>query len=279
MQSSNNLEKPKGKRGRPSKNAQHTSYVPSLIDFTNLTNLNNLNVDAKMLETTKTGLAIDELYSHEGGIPCATNIMITAGPGLGKTTLQLDALSSLVNKKKKCLFICAEMSRKQMFKYTKRFPQFGNITTVFTSDYHKENMKDVIEQVMDLGWDYVLWDSIAEILDDVREDNGWDRKLAEGWFCEVCTNNNVGKNKTRVYTTNLLIQQVTKGGVFVGSNKLKHITDAHLELAKDKESDGGATYMFFSKNRNGNANLRMNFTLGNAKITYGVVTSSNEDSE
>ena len=166
--------KPK-KRGRPSKNV---AYVPSLIDFSNIVKLDNLNLDSRMMETMKTGLPIDGLISHEGGIPCATNIMCIGDPGIGKTTVLLDMLASAQNKGRKCLFISGEMGKKQMFKYTERFKQFGIVQTLFTQDYLDHNTKDVIEQVLNIGWDLVLIDSAAEIIEGVREDNGWDRRMA-----------------------------------------------------------------------------------------------------
>ena len=33
-------------------------------------------------------------------------------------------------------------------------------------------------------------DSIAEVMGGVRDDNGWDRKTAESWLVENCTNQN-----------------------------------------------------------------------------------------
>ena len=81
------------KRGRPSnKNVQNATFVPSLIDFSKVTKLDNLNIDPKMMATMKTGLAVDKLISHEGGIPAATNIMMIGDPGVGKTTVLLDVL-------------------------------------------------------------------------------------------------------------------------------------------------------------------------------------------
>ena len=50
-----------------------------------------------------------------------------------------------------------------MFKYTERFKQFGVIETLFMQDYLEYNTKDVIEQVLNLGYDLVLIDSAAEI--------------------------------------------------------------------------------------------------------------------
>jgi predicted ATP-dependent serine protease len=169
------------------------------------------------------------------------------------------------------------MGRKQMFKYTQRFNQFGVIKTIFTNDYLEYNTKDVIEQIINQGWDVILIDSIAEIIDGVRDDNGWDRKMAESWLVDLCVRNNKGENTNNLYTTFLLIQQVTKAGEFAGSNKLKHLTDAMMEMRKEKESEGGGTYMEFSKNRNGNTGIKMSFQISPTYVEYGAVNEFDEE--
>jgi hypothetical protein len=63
-----------GKRGRPAK-VQNLTPVPSIIDFSQITKLNKLDIDQRMLESMSTGVpVVDELFSHEGGVPCSTNI-------------------------------------------------------------------------------------------------------------------------------------------------------------------------------------------------------------
>jgi len=268
----------KKKRGRPSKNQVANFNVsistPLSLD---IVKLNRLDIDPRMMETMKSGMAIDDLISHEGGVPCATNIMCIGDPGVGKTTVLLDLLASINNKGRKCLFISGEMGKKQMFKYTQRFPQFGNIQTLFMADYLEHNTKDVIEKVMDMGWDLILIDSIAEIIEGVRDDNKWDRKQAESWLVDMCIKNNKGENDKDLFTSFLLIQQVTKSGEFVGSNKLKHMTDAMMEMRRRSDRDGGGTYMNFIKNRNGDVNMQFNYELQNNGIYYGTITRAEDD--
>ena len=194
--------------------------------------------------------------------------MCIGDPGIGKTTVLLDLLASAQNKGAKCLFISGEMGKKQMFKYTERFKQFGIVKTLFTQDYIEHNTKDVIEQVLSIGWDLVLIDSAAEIIEGVREDNNWDRKMAESWLVDICVKNNKGENKETKYTSFLLIQQVTKTGLFAGSNKLKHMMDAMMEMRKETDRDGGASYIVFTKNRNGVVDDKSYFELSNSTITY-----------
>ena len=265
------------KRGRPA--TKNVTHVPSLIDFGQITFLNQLNIDRRMLESMETeSEVINQLFSEEGGIPCASNYMMIGDPGVGKTTVLLDVVSMVQNHDltRKCLFISGEMGRKQMFKYTERFPQFGFIKTLFMADYLEYNTKDVFEQVLAQGWDLILIDSAAEIIDGVRDDNNWDRKTAEAWFVDICIKHNKGENRENKYTSFLAIQQVTKQGEFVGSNKLKHLFDAMGEMRRESERDGGGTYITFSKNRNGNVGIKFGYQLEQGRISYGVMREEAE---
>jgi DNA repair protein RadA/Sms len=251
-----------------------------VINFDQVTKLNQLDIDPKMMEQMISGLPnVDKFISYEGGIPAASNIMACGDPGVGKTTVLLDVLAGVANRGRKTLFISGEMGRKQMYKYTQRFPQFGIIDTLFMSDYLEYNTKDVIEQILERGYDLVLIDSIAEIIDGVRDDNQWDRKMAESWLVDVCIRMNKGENKNGKYTSFLLIQQVTKSGVFVGSNKIKHLTDAMMELRRESERDGGGTYITFTKNRNGDAGLKMGYQISTGSIYYGAISERVEEDE
>ena len=86
------------KRGRPSKKVQNVKAIPSLIDFSMVTKLDNIDIDPRMMKVMKTGLSIDNLFSHEGGIPAATNIMMIGDPGVGKTTVLLDTIAKAQSK-------------------------------------------------------------------------------------------------------------------------------------------------------------------------------------
>ena len=249
------------------------------ISFDKVSKLNALMIGEEMLTANKTGLVVDSLFSYEGGIPVGTNIMCTGDPGVGKTTVLLHTLANLQQNRPnlKCLFICAEMSKIQMFKYTQRFPIFGNVETLFPTDFMDYNLKGVMEQIMQKGYDYVLIDSIVEVLDTVKEDSMMSQGQAEKWLVDLCVKQNEANNDRCVHTSMLLIQQVTKMGVFVGSNKLKHITDAHLEMKREGQREGGGTYMIFTKNRNGQSGIRFSYQLNNNEIHYGQLVEEKEE--
>ena len=87
------------RRGRPAKQMKNLTIVPSIIDFSQITKLNALDINPRMLESMPSGIkTMDEFFSHENGVPCASNVMIIGDPGVGKTTIMLDVLSSIQNK-------------------------------------------------------------------------------------------------------------------------------------------------------------------------------------
>jgi len=252
-----------------------------VISFDKVQNLSSLDVNDNMLITHKTGIVIDKLISYEGGIPVGTNIMCTGDPGVGKTTVLMHTLANLQknNKKLKCLFISCEMGRIQLYKYMQRFPVFGCVKTMIASDFLNDNMKDVVEDLLQEGYDYILIDSMAELMESVKEDAGMSIKEVEKWLIDLCVKHNEGQNKREVYSSFLLINQVTKGGVFVGSNKVKHLVDAHMEMKRESMKDGGGQFIRFSKNRNGQADIKWSYDIANNDIHYGYVIDETEETE
>jgi len=265
------------RKGNKSKAIPIQKSKPVEIDFSKVQTIDKIAIDENMLKIYKSGQVVDDMFSFEGGIPVCTNVMITGDPGAGKTTIMLHTMANLQMKNKhlKCLFISAEMGCKGILSYKKRFPIIGCLQTLFASEFAEHNMKDVIEQLFEKGFDYILVDSIAELLATVREDSGMSQARADKWILDLCVKHNKGENSRKVYSTMLLIQQVTKSGQFIGSNKLKHICDAHMELKKRKRETPDEVqrfYMFFSKNRNGNAFVECEFTINADNVKYGQIS-------
>jgi predicted ATP-dependent serine protease len=167
------------------------------------------------------------------------------------------------NSDKKVLFISAEMNQLDMARYLKRFPHWGQLPILFLSDYVDQDPKAVIEATLKQGWDLVLTDSYTEVNDTVKEECGLTRSKTEKWFLDLMIAQNKGENKRKVYTTFITILQLSKGGTFVGSNKLKHMTTAMMDLNWKGGENSSERYMEFTKNRLGNVGQKLFFDFTN----------------
>ncbi len=226
-----------------------------------LSKLDDLNINQDLFKPMATGTSFDKFVSQDGGFMPGSNIMAAGAPGIGKTTVLLDLLSNLHEAGKSVLFISAEMSQIDMARYLQRFPNWGQLPILFLADYTDSCPKTVIESVLNQGWDLVLTDSYTEVNDSVKEACGLTRGKTEKWFLDLMIAHNKGKNKPKKYTTFVTIFQLSKGGQFVGSNKLKHMTTSMMHLDWDGAENSGRRYMEFSKNRVGQVGKKLYFDL------------------
>ena len=212
--------------------------------------MSDLSFDPQLFRPMKSGRVIDAHFSSEGGLMKGTNYAIVGDPGIGKTTVMLDMLADLQEKGQKVLFISGEMNQIDMFGYVKRFPKFGQLPILFMGDYCEDNALDVVKSILSEGWDTVLIDSMAEIQNAVVDTTkGWmSGKKAETELLNLFEKHNMGENDSEINTSFLVIQQVTKGGEFAGSNRFKHMMTGMAHMKWTKEGD---RTFFFSKNRRG----------------------------
>jgi predicted ATP-dependent serine protease len=224
----------------------------------------------------KTGKPVDFLFSNEGGVPKACNFMLIGDPGVGKSTVSMDILSDLAESGYRVLFISAEMTRIDLYGYVKRYEKFGNLDILFTGEYCDSNPKSVLENALQPGFDVVLIDSFAEVQEDIKEVLKYSSTGSEKFLIDLMLSHNMGNNDSGRNTTFIAIQQVTKGGVFVGTNKLKHNTTGMLELRFDQ--DTGTQFLVFSKNRRGPVLKRMFYSLSETgDVRYDDRRFNNEE--
>ena len=245
--------------------SQGTTKLPKV----KLTKLDDLKFNDDLFIPMPTGTVADKFFSNEGGFMPGSNIMAAGAPGVGKTTVLLELLHKVhaTNPNKRVLFISAEMNQLDMARYLKRFPHWGQLPILFLSDYTDSNPQAIIESTLKQGWDLVLTDSYTEVNDTVKEECNLTRSKTEKWFLDLMIAQNQGKNKRKVYTTFITILQVSKGGTFVGSNKLKHMTTAMMELNWKGGENSTQRYMEFSKNRLGQVGQKMYFNFDNG-VTF-----------
>lgn len=235
-----------------------TSQPEVLTVLPECVKMNDLTFDPKLFEPIKTGKPVDRLLSTALGFPRATNFMMVGDPGVGKSTVAMDILSDLQLAGAHALFISAEMDRIDLYGYVQRYPKFGTLDILFLGEYLDQNPKLIVEHMLNKGYDIVLIDSFVEVQDTVKEANGMTTGATEKWLIDQMRNNNAGRNERGIYTSFLCIQQVNKGGSFVGSNKLKHNTTGMMEVRFEED---GTRYVVFTKNRRGEVHKRMFFDL------------------
>jgi len=235
-----------------------------------LKQINNVKYDKGLFDAHKTGTPLDGLFSIDGGVPKATNWMVVGDPGVGKSTVTLDVISNAQKNGSKVLFISAEMNQVDLYLYVKRYPKFGDLNIFFPQEMdEKDNPKEVLEGILNQGWDIVLIDSFVELQEIIREECHLTRNSSEKYLLDLMYKQNLGQNDTKSFTSFLNIQQVNKGGTFVGSNKLKHMTTGMMEIRFVDENTQDERYVVFSKNRRGHVGKQMYFDLAaKGNVTY-----------
>ena len=228
-----------------------------------ITTMKKLNIDADSLEPLTTDTIFDKFMSNEGGFLPGTNVMAAGAPGVGKTTLLLELLYGVHKQGKRTLFISAEMSEMDMARYMKRFPHWAELPILFLNNFTDSCPKEIVEGVINEGFDLILTDSYTEVNDTVKEACNLTRSKVEKWFLDLMIDNNKSNNRRKIHTTFVTILQLSKGGTFVGSNKLKHMTSAMMDINWDGGENSGTRYMEFSKNRCGNVGQKLHYTISN----------------
>ena len=235
-----------------------------------LTQISNVNYEKGLFEAHKTNTPLDGLFSIDGGVPKATNWMVVGDPGVGKSTVTLDIIANAKKTGSKVLFISAEMNQVDLYLYVKRYPKFGELDIFFPQEIEdNECPKQVLEEILDEGYDIVLIDSFVELQETIRESGRMTRNSSEKYLLDLMYKHNLGANKSKCFTSFLNIQQVGKSGIFVGSNKLKHMTTGMMEIRFVDENTQDERYVTFSKNRRGHVGKQMYFDLSAAgNVTY-----------
>lgn len=260
-----------GKRGRPAKIKEEIAFDPNEIK---LMRGNQLSFNNDLFIPIKTEKEIDTILSTNGGLMPGTNMIVVGGPGSGKSTLTLDWISDYTKKGYKCLYVSAEMDEIAYYKYCKRIPKFSNVQVLFLKNY-VDKVKQTLEYVFNEGYDVVVIDSIAEIIDMYRDVYKTTESAAESWFLGLQDKIKKGENKNKYYTTFINIQQVTKQGDFSGSNRLKHMTDAMAHIERSR--DGLERSIYFSKNRDCDKDFKLYFTIQSNSIYYSYENALNNE--
>ena len=230
--------------------------------------MRDVRFDPDLFRNFLTGTVLDELLCSYKGLPKGVNYMIIGDPGVGKTTIILDLLSNIrsTNPGARVLFISAEMNEIDLAIYVQRFPKFKDLDILFIeASFDEEGAShnlDSVRSVLSEGWDIVAIDSFYELQGIIKEEENLTLKKAESVLLSLIKQQNKAANSRGVNTTFLTIQQVTKTGHFIGSNRLKHSITAMLELRLENPKNiYSDRYAVFSKHRRGDVGVRLYYDL------------------
>lgn len=259
-----------------------SSFDPSKIEI-ETTRLKDINFDPRMFTPIRTGTYIDEFISYKGGFMPGINIMLTGDPGVGKSSNLMDILVNVkeTDTTKRVLYISAEMNEVDVKEFEQYYPGLGEIDFLYIGNYVTNpdlNVKpyQALMSVLHQGWDMVVMDSFVEVQSMIQEDMALPQKKSEKWMLDLMKTHNSGHNKRNIFTTFLCIQQKNKGGSYVGSKRLEHMTSAFLELCWDKK-EKGKRFMMFEKNRKGKEKVKLYYNFAKeGGLVYDEVRHSKE---
>jgi predicted ATP-dependent serine protease len=259
-----------------------TVFDPDSVEV-ETTRLKDINFDPRMFQPIRTGTYMDEFVSYKGGFMPGINIMLTGDPGVGKSSNLMDILVNVreTDDTKRVLYVSAEMNEIDVKEFEQYYPGLGEIDFLYIGNYVTNpdlNIKpyQALISVLNQGWDLVVMDSLVEVQSMVQEDLALPQKKAEKWMLDLMKTHNSGHNKKNIYTAFLCIQQKNKGGSYVGSKRLEHMTSAFLELCWDKK-EKGKRYMMFEKNRKGKEKVKLYYNFAKeGGLVYDEVRHTKE---
>lgn len=231
--------------------------------------MKDIQFEKGLFENWMTGKIMDELLCSYKGLPKGVNYMVIGDPGVGKTTIILDLLSDLsLYNSANVLFVSAEMNEIDLAIYVQRFPKFQNLDILFVEgefeqEPHSCKTLERLSKILGQGWDVVAIDSFYELQGIIKEEENITLKKAESLLLSLMKQQSKGGNSKSINTTFLTIQQVTKSGAFVGSNRLKHSITAMMELRLENPKNiYSDRYAVFTKHRRGDVGVRLYYDLG-----------------
>jgi len=242
------------------------------------TDINKIKVPDKLRIRQNLGIGWVNDVLGGGGMTPSTIGMVTGSPGCGKSTLLRQLADSITAQGHLAVYNTGEES---LFQVKMRCEDMG-LTHGFGVGEERFIGK-LLAHARDLQAKFpgkqvfILQDSL-QTLDDGHYKNGT-TSMTPVRCCEALTD-----WAKETFGIVLFIGQVTKSGVFVGKNTIRHMVDVHVEILKD-ENVKSPTYkklvLSVSKNRFGYAGKSYIVELGQQGLsavsedTYG----SNEDED
>jgi DNA repair protein RadA/Sms len=178
------------------------------------------DIDTLKEERTSTGI---KEFDHVlgGGLMHASVILIGGEPGIGKSTLMLQIVPHLAEKK--ILYVSAEESLYQIRNRAERM----NITSENFFLFSETELETIIDTMANLKPDLVIIDSIQTIYS-----GEYDSSPGSVSQVRECTSRLMQFSKREGITT-FIIGHITKEGSIAGPKVLEHVVDTVLQFEGD----------------------------------------------
>ena len=228
--------------------SQATSSKSEILKDLPASKVQNLSeITTQNKERLSTGLSeLDRTLG--GGLVDGSVVLIGGDPGIGKSTLILQALA-VINTSNTTLYVSGEESAEQVSERATRLGIKEDI--LFISETHLEK---ILKLSKDIQPKVIVIDSIQTMVTDISSS-------APGSVTQVrdCAAQ-LTQYAKQTNTVLLLIGHVTKGGALAGPRILEHMVDAVLYF----EGDPGGRYRIIRavKNRFGSVNEISVFAMG-----------------
>jgi predicted ATP-dependent serine protease len=200
-------------------------------------------IDPRVLVPMRTNTPFDILASKRVGLARSTVYMLTGESGAGKTAIATNIAEYIKDADPTATagFISGEMDKIDWFEECSDNPLLKRLNVTYLLDFvEAKNFLEILITAM-MKYDYVILDSIESVLDIIKDVTGYSSKKAERLLIDM-----MRKATLEKCSTIMAIQQYTKGGSYVGSTKLKHMTTGLIFVRFDKS---GGRYLEFDKNR------------------------------
>ena len=160
-----------------------------------------------------------------GGIVPGSVVLIGGEPGIGKSTIVLQA-ASRISLKEKVLYITAEESLEQVKIRWKRLNQ----TYIDLKIYSETNLSLIIDEIKSVNPTFAIIDSIQAIQNDAMESSPG--SVSQVRTCSSELQNLAKENNIALF----IIGHVTKDGSLAGPKTLEHLVDVVINFEGDKIS-------------------------------------------
>lgn len=180
-------------------------------------------IESKNSTRTSTGMAeLDRVLG--GGVVAGSAVLIGGEPGIGKSTLLLQA--AMAYQGKNVLYVSGEESEEQIKLRANRLKEYSDNSGLYI--YSESNLNSIIEQASKNPYDLMVIDSIQTLFNpEIESSPGSVSQVRECSYklIEFCKGRNIPL---------FLIGHINKEGNIAGPKVLEHLVDTVLQFEGDR---------------------------------------------